>query len=42
MPGLCDHCIVVPADQTARIQEGHILVAHVLCEIVESALFPSA
>ncbi len=40
MPGLCDHCIVVPADATPRIQEGHILIAHVLCEIVESALFP--
>src|SRR4051812_9651570 len=42
MPELCDHCIAVPSDQTARIQEGHILVAHVLCEIVESSLFPSA
>jgi D-sedoheptulose 7-phosphate isomerase len=40
MPSLCDHCVVVPADSTARIQEGHILVAHVLCEIVETALFP--
>ena len=40
MPGLCDHCIVVPADATPRIQEAHILIAHVLCEIVESALFP--
>ena len=42
MGELCDHLILVPADQTPRIQEGHILVAHVLCEIVESALFPSA
>jgi D-sedoheptulose 7-phosphate isomerase len=40
MGELCDHLIVVPADETPRIQEGHILVAHVLCEIVESALFP--
>jgi D-sedoheptulose 7-phosphate isomerase len=40
MPALCDHCIVVPADETPRIQEGHILLAHVLCEIVESSLFP--
>jgi D-sedoheptulose 7-phosphate isomerase len=40
MGDLCDHLIVVPADSTARIQEGHILVAHVICEIVESALFP--
>jgi D-sedoheptulose 7-phosphate isomerase len=42
MPSLCDHCIAVPAQETARIQEGHILVAHLLCEIVESALFPGA
>jgi D-sedoheptulose 7-phosphate isomerase len=42
MPSLCDHCIVVPADVTARIQEGHLLVFHVLCEMVESALFPDA
>ena len=41
MGDLCDHLIVIPADETPRIQEGHILVAHVLCEIVESALFPS-
>src|SRR4051795_13359168 len=39
MRPLCDHCIVVPAEDTPRIQEGHILVAHVLCELVESALF---
>ena len=38
MPALCDHCVVIPSDATPRIQEGHILVAHVLCEIVESAI----
>ena len=42
MPALCDHCVVVPSEATARVQEGHILVAHVLCEIVETALFPGA
>jgi D-sedoheptulose 7-phosphate isomerase len=39
MPSLCDHCIVVPSQETPRIQEGHLLVLHVLCEIVETALF---
>ncbi len=34
-----DHCIAVPSDDTPRIQEGHILIGHILCEIVESALF---
>ncbi len=30
-----DLCLRVPADGTARIQEGHILIAHVLCELTE-------
>jgi D-sedoheptulose 7-phosphate isomerase len=31
--------IVVPSSNTARIQECHIAIGHVLCELVESALF---
>jgi D-sedoheptulose 7-phosphate isomerase len=42
MRELCDHCLVVPATETPRIQEGHLLVFHLLCEIVESTLFPGA
>ena len=34
----CDQCICVPSQETARIQEGHTLVAHILCEIVEREL----
>ncbi len=34
-----DHCICVPSDQTPRIQEAHILTGHILCELVEEALF---
>ena len=34
----CDVCLVVPVDSTPRIQETHILLAHVLCELVEDAL----
>lgn len=33
-----DICLQVPSSTTARIQEGHILVAHVLCELVEREL----
>jgi D-sedoheptulose 7-phosphate isomerase len=33
-----DICLEVPASSTARVQEGHILVAHVLCELVERAV----
>jgi D-sedoheptulose 7-phosphate isomerase len=42
MRELCDHCLVVPSGDTPRIQEGHILLGHVLCELVEDALFPEA
>lgn len=34
----CDECIRVPSSETPRIQEGHILVAHIVCEIVEAEL----
>jgi D-sedoheptulose 7-phosphate isomerase len=33
-----DVCLRVPARSTARVQESHILVAHVLCELVEREL----
>lgn len=33
--GECDHCIVVPSRETARIQEMHILIGHILCDLVE-------
>jgi D-sedoheptulose 7-phosphate isomerase len=35
MRDAADHVICVPAGDTPRIQEGHILVAHILCELVE-------
>ncbi|OGF20859.1 MAG: hypothetical protein A2V63_11460, partial [Candidatus Eisenbacteria bacterium RBG_19FT_COMBO_70_11] len=38
---LCDHALVTPSDATPRIQEGHIAMGHVLCELVERALFAS-
>ncbi len=36
---LCDHPIVVPSDDTQRIQEGHIAIAHILVGIVENTMF---
>ena len=32
---LVDVCLRAPADSTARIQEAHIVIAHVICELVE-------
>jgi D-sedoheptulose 7-phosphate isomerase len=38
LPGAAIECVIVPATQTARIQECHIVVGHMLCELVERAL----
>jgi D-sedoheptulose 7-phosphate isomerase len=38
LAGLVDHAFVVPSDVTARIQESHITLGHVLCEIIEEDL----
>lgn len=35
---LCDVAIIVPSTTTARIQEAHIFIGHVLCAMVEDAL----
>jgi D-sedoheptulose 7-phosphate isomerase len=35
---LCDASIVVPSNVTARIQEGHILIGHTLCGLIESEM----
>lgn len=39
MKSLCD-CICVPSKETARIQECHILIGHILCGLVEKRCFP--
>ena len=40
MAQFCDHCIKVPSMETPRIQEVHIVIAHIICCIVEKELFP--
>ncbi len=32
----CDHCIVVPSEETARVQEVHLLIGHLCCELAEA------
>jgi D-sedoheptulose 7-phosphate isomerase len=39
---LCDCCLVVPSNDTPRIQEGHAVLIHALCAIVEESLFGPA
>ena len=35
MAGACDICLAIPAKVTARAQEMHIMIGHILCEIAE-------
>lgn len=37
---ICDHCIRVPDTNTARIQESHITIGHIICSLIEQAIFP--
>jgi D-sedoheptulose 7-phosphate isomerase len=38
--GLSDYSIVVPAQGSDRIQEGHITIIHIWCDLIENAMFP--
>jgi D-sedoheptulose 7-phosphate isomerase len=39
MQPLCDHCLAAPAEETALIQQVHIVAAHAICGLVERSLF---
>jgi len=39
LKAIVDHCICVPSNETPRIQESHILIGHILSELVEEAIF---
>jgi D-sedoheptulose 7-phosphate isomerase len=41
MKNLCDALVNIPVADTPRVQEVHILVGHIVCEIAEKALCPS-
>lgn len=41
MKDTCDYLINVPSTDTPRIQESHILLGHIICQLVEEQLFPS-
>lgn len=38
LASLCDKCVLVPSERTARIQEAHITIAHIWCEIVDDKI----
>jgi D-sedoheptulose 7-phosphate isomerase len=39
MKDCCDYLFNVPSNDTPRIQESHILVGHIICQLVEEKLF---
>jgi D-sedoheptulose 7-phosphate isomerase len=39
LEALCDVCLKIPSANTARIQESHITIGHILCAQIESELF---
>jgi len=41
MPSVCDYTFIVPSTDTARIQETHITLGHVICQLVDETLFGS-
>ncbi len=39
MNRLCNHLLEVPSGDTPKIQEGHLVLGHILCGLVENAIF---
>jgi D-sedoheptulose 7-phosphate isomerase len=39
MKNLSDYLLAVPSDDTPRIQEAHIMLGHIVCQLVEESLF---
>ena len=40
MKSMADYLLNVPSTDTPRIQESHIMLGHIICEIVEAKMFP--
>jgi D-sedoheptulose 7-phosphate isomerase len=39
MRDLCHHLLEVPSADTPKIQEGHLVIGHIICGLVENAIF---
>jgi D-sedoheptulose 7-phosphate isomerase len=39
---LCDYLINIPSTDTPRIQESHMLLGHIICQLVEEKLFATS
>ena len=42
MKDLCEIIIQAPSNDTPRVQEVHILVGHIVCQLIEEEMFPNA
>jgi len=42
MQDICDIMICTPTDDTPRVQEAHILVGHIICQLIEQEMFSNA
>jgi D-sedoheptulose 7-phosphate isomerase len=42
MRDLCDYLLEVPSSDTPKIQEGHLVLGHILCGLIENSLFKAA
>jgi D-sedoheptulose 7-phosphate isomerase len=40
MKSLSDHLVNIPSTDTPRIQESHIMIGHIVCQLVEEKIFP--
>jgi D-sedoheptulose 7-phosphate isomerase len=39
---VCDLALRIPSNETPKVQEGHITIGHIICGLVEAAIFPRA
>ncbi|MDI6641250.1 MAG: D-sedoheptulose 7-phosphate isomerase [Elusimicrobiota bacterium] len=39
LKNIVDYCVCVPSENTARIQESHVLITHIICQLIEEELF---
>jgi len=39
MGQMADYAIIIPSNATPRIQESHLLVEHIICDIIEKEIF---
>ena len=40
MKSMADYLLNVPSNDTPRVQESHIMLGHIICEMVEAQMFP--